>query len=184
MRMQQFKLPKAEGDPEDARAGPVLLPRRRGSVQDNLRGRRRSSRSPRARKPEEAIKAEKIKLGGMRRGLPGHTGHVPEEAAPFDPNAKVTKMTGYRQLYVIFEAKEGQYYMTLARPGEDDREAQEGVRGVGEELQVISGQETGNRGLKPQRSVSCLLSPVPDHALLRLPPARAPDRTAPGGPAR
>ena len=34
----------------------------------------------------------------------------------FDPNAKVTKQTNYRQLYVIFEAKDGQYYMTLVGP--------------------------------------------------------------------
>ena len=39
-----------------------------------------------------------------------------QAGGPFDPNAKVTKMTDYRQLYLILETKEGQYYMTLVGP--------------------------------------------------------------------
>jgi hypothetical protein len=116
MRMQQFKLPKAEGDPEDAELAIFFFRGNAGSVQDNLARQEKKFEIPAGTKPEDAIKVEKIKLGGMDAVYQDISGTYLKKSAPFDPNAKVTKQTNYRQLYVIFEAKEGQYYMTLVGP--------------------------------------------------------------------
>jgi hypothetical protein len=116
MRMQQFKLPKAEGDKEDAELALFFFRGNAGSVQDNLARQEKKFEIPAGTKPEDAIKVEKIKLGGNDAVYQDIQGTYLKKDAPFDPNAKVTKLTSYRQLYVIFEAKEGQYYMTLVGP--------------------------------------------------------------------
>jgi hypothetical protein len=36
---------------------------------------------------------------------------------PFDPKAKITEKSDYRQLYVIFSTDDGDFYMTLLGPG-------------------------------------------------------------------
>jgi hypothetical protein len=60
---------------------------------------------------------DKIKLGGHDAVYQDIQGtYLKKAGGPFDPNAKVTKMTDYRQLYVVFENKDGQYYMTLVGP--------------------------------------------------------------------
>jgi hypothetical protein len=116
MRMQQFKLPRVEGDPEDAELAIFYFRGNAGSVQDNLARQEKKFEIPQGTKPEDAIKVEKIKLGGMDAVYQDIAGTYLKKSAPFDPNAKVSKQSNYRQLYVIFEAKDGQYYMTLVGP--------------------------------------------------------------------
>lgn len=117
MRMQQFKLPKAEGDPEDAELALFFFRGNAGSVQDNLARQEKKFEIPAGKKPEDVIKVEKIKLGGTDAVYQDIQGtYLKKAGGPFDPNAKITKMPSYRQLYVIFETKDGQYYMTLVGP--------------------------------------------------------------------
>lgn len=117
MRMQQFKLPRAEGDPEDAELALFYFPTNAGSVQDNLARQEKKFELPPGTKAEDAIKVDKIKLGGMHAVYQDIKGtYLKKAGGPFDPNAKVTKMPNFRQLYVIFESKDGQYYMTLVGP--------------------------------------------------------------------
>ena len=120
MRMSQFKLPKAEGDAEDAELALFRLPGG-GSVQDNLARQEKKFEIPAGKKPEDAIKTEKLKLGGKHAAvLQDIQGTYLKKFPPFDPNAKITKVTDYRQLYVIFESKDGDttvtYSMTLLGP--------------------------------------------------------------------
>ena len=117
MRMQQFKLPKAEGDAADADLALFFFRGNAGSVQDNLARQEKKFEIPAGKKPEDAIKVGKTKVGnieGVYQDIQGT--YLKKDGGPFDPNAKVTKMADYRQLYVIFETKEGQYYMTLVGP--------------------------------------------------------------------
>jgi hypothetical protein len=117
MRMQQFKLPKAEGDKEDAELALFFFRGNAGSVQDNLARQEKKFEIPAGKKPEDVIKVEKIKLGGQDAVYQDIQGtYLKKAGGPFDPNAKVTKMPNYRQLYVILETKDGQYYMTLVGP--------------------------------------------------------------------
>ena len=120
LRMGQFKLPKAEGDPEDAELALFALPGG-GAVQANLERQEKKFEIPVGKKPEDVIKTEKLKLGGKHDAiLQDITGTYLKKFPPFDPNAKITKVPEYRQLYVIFEAKEGDatvlYSMTLLGP--------------------------------------------------------------------
>ena len=119
MRMAQFKLPKAEGDPEDGELALFKSPGG-GSVQDNLARQEKKFELPPGKKAEDAIKVEKIKLGGKDAVYQDIRGTYLKKTAPFDPNAKTTKHSDYRQLYVLFENEEGGntvlYSMTLVGP--------------------------------------------------------------------
>jgi hypothetical protein len=120
LRMGQFRLPKADGDPEDAELALFGLPGG-GAVQANLARQEKKFDIPAGTKPEDAIKTDKIKLGGKHDAVyQDITGTYLKKFPPFDPNAKITKVPNYRQLYVIFEAQEGDttvlYSMTLLGP--------------------------------------------------------------------
>jgi hypothetical protein len=119
LRVGQFKLPKAEGDPEDAELALFALPGG-GSVQDNLARQEKKFEIPAGKKPEDVIKTDKAKLGKHEAVFQDIQGTYLKKFPPFDPNAKITKVADYRQLYVIFEVKEGDavvlYSMTLLGP--------------------------------------------------------------------
>lgn len=118
MRMMQFKLPKAEGS-EDAELALFVL-RGGGAVQANLERQEKKFEIPNGKKLEDAIKTMKIKIGTNEAVFQDVQGTYLKKFPPFDPNAKITRVPEYRQLYVIFEAKEGEstilYSMTLLGP--------------------------------------------------------------------
>ena len=68
------------------------------------------------KKAEDVIKVDKTKVGTFDAVYQDIQGTYLKKDAPFDPNAKTTKMENYRQLYVVFETKDGQYFMTLVGP--------------------------------------------------------------------
>lgn len=113
MRMAQFKLPKATGDNEDAELAVFVFPGGSGSVDANLK--RQLAKFQEDGRKE---KVEKTKVGGIDATYQDVSGtFLSKQGGPFDPNAKVTPKAGFRQLYVVFEAKDGkQYYVTLIGP--------------------------------------------------------------------
>ena len=119
MRMLQFRIPKAEGDPDDAELALFKTPGG-GSVQANLERQEKKFEIPTGKKAEDLIKTEKIKMGTHDAVYQDIKGTYLKKSAPFDPNAKATREADYRQLYVIFESKEGDvtnlYSMYLIGP--------------------------------------------------------------------
>jgi hypothetical protein len=114
MRLTQFKLPKAEGDKEDAELAVFFFRGGgSGSVDANLK-RQTAKFEPAAGKDkvEEAVDKD-FKVGTVKATYQDVKGTFLSKFPPFDPNAKVTKKEGYRQIYVVFETKDGQYYLTL-----------------------------------------------------------------------
>jgi hypothetical protein len=107
LRMMQFKIPKAEGDPSDAELALFKTPGG-GSVQANLERQEKKFELPTGKKAEDVIKTEKIKVGPNEAVYQDIQGTYLKRVPPADPNAKVTKLPDYRQLYVIFEVKEGE----------------------------------------------------------------------------
>jgi hypothetical protein len=85
MRTHQFKLPKAEGDKEEADG-----------------------------KDKVEEKVEKTKVGTVEATYQDVAGTYLKK--PFPMAEKATPFPGYRQLYVVFETKDGQFYMTLIGP--------------------------------------------------------------------
>jgi hypothetical protein len=119
LRMMQFKLPKAEGDTDPTELAIFNLVGG-GSVQDNLQRQEKKFEIPAGKKAEDVIKTEKTKVGSFDAIYQDIQGTFLKRFPPFDPNGKITKMTDYRQIYVIFEAKDGDatrlFSMTLLGP--------------------------------------------------------------------
>jgi hypothetical protein len=116
MRLAQFKLPKAEKDKDDAELAVFVSPGG-GGVDANLKRQEAKFELAEGVKKDDAIKVEKLKVGTFDGKLQDISGTFLYKSAPFDPNAKVTKKEGYRQLYVIFEAKDSEVIsMTLVGP--------------------------------------------------------------------
>jgi hypothetical protein len=111
MRMAQFKLAKEKGDPEDAELALFASPGG-GSVEANLERQVKKFELPKDAKP----KVSKIKIGKEEATYQDITGTLLKKFPPFDPNAKITKVENYRQIYVIFEGKDAVYSMTLLGP--------------------------------------------------------------------
>jgi hypothetical protein len=115
MRLTQFKLPKAEGDAEDAELIIFYFKGGSGSADDNLK-RQLAKFKPAEGKDKVDVKVEKITVGKMEVPYQDITGNYQFKARPFDPAAKVTEKTNYRQLYVPITTDNGDFYPTLVGP--------------------------------------------------------------------
>lgn len=113
MRIYQFKLPKADGDKQDAELALFFFKGGSGSLEQNLK-RQTAKFQPADGKDKVEEKTEKIKVGGADATLQDVSGTFIKK--PFPMAQTGTPMHGYRQLYVVFETKDGQYYMTLLGP--------------------------------------------------------------------
>ncbi len=110
MRMGQFKLPKADDDKDDAELALFVFPGGSGSVKDNL-ARQLAKFVEEGRKE----KVDKTKVGTIEATYQDVTGTYKKR--PFPMAEKFEPIKDYRQLYVVFEDKDGkQYYMTLLGP--------------------------------------------------------------------
>ena len=76
MRLTQFKLPKAEGDPEDAELIIFYFQGGSGDAEANLK-RQLAKFKPAEGKDKVEVKVDKIKVGTYRGPVPGHHRHVP-----------------------------------------------------------------------------------------------------------
>lgn len=113
MRLTQFKLPKAEGDADDAELAVFFFKNGSGSVEQNLK-RQEAKFEIAEDDKKKAIKVEKAKVGTLEATYQDITGTFLSKFPPFAPNPKITKKENFRQLYVIFEDKDGgQYYITV-----------------------------------------------------------------------
>jgi hypothetical protein len=115
MRLAQFKLPKAEGDPEDAQIIIYKLPGGSGTAEQNLQ-RQRAKFKPAEGKDKVEEKLDKIKVGTIEAPYQDLTGTYLSKFPPADPKAKVTEKSNYRQLYVVLVTDKGDFYPTLIGP--------------------------------------------------------------------
>ena len=111
MRLAQFKLEKEKGDPEDAELALFASPGG-GSIEQNLE--RQVKKFELAKDAKPAV--SKIKIGKEEATYQDISGTLLKKFPPFDPNAKITKVENYRQIYVIFEGKDAVYSLTLLGP--------------------------------------------------------------------
>lgn len=111
MRLAQFKLPKEKGDKDDAELALFASPGG-GSIEANLERQVKKFELAKDAKPV----VSKIKIGKEEATYQDITGTYLKKFPPFDPNAKITKVEDYRQIYVIFEGKDAVYSLTLLGP--------------------------------------------------------------------
>jgi hypothetical protein len=114
MRAYQFKLPKADGDKEDAELALFFFKGGgSGTLEANLK-RQTAKFQPADGKDKVEEKTDKVKVGAIEATYQDVSGTYLKK--PFPMAEKGTPVPGYRQLYVVFENKDGQYYMTLLGP--------------------------------------------------------------------
>jgi hypothetical protein len=113
MRLTQFKTPKADGEKEDGEVVVFFFKGFSGKVEDNLKRQTAKFEPATGKDKVEETVDSKFKVGALAATYQDVKGTFLAKAAPFDPNSKVTKKEGYRQIYVVFETKDGQYYVTL-----------------------------------------------------------------------
>lgn len=115
MRLTQFKLPKAEGDKEDAELIIFFFKGGSGSAEDNLK-RQLAKFKPAEGKDKVESKVEKIKVGKVEAHYQDISGTYLKKDRPFDPAAKAVEKTNFRQLYVVLITDSGDFYPTLVGP--------------------------------------------------------------------
>ena len=115
MRLTQFKLPKAEGDKEDAELIIFFFKGGSGSADDNLK-RQLAKFKPGEGKDKVEAKVEKIKVGKIEAPYQDITGTYLKKDRPFDPAAKAVEKANFRQLYVVLITDSGDFYPTLVGP--------------------------------------------------------------------
>jgi hypothetical protein len=87
-----------------------------GSAEANL-DRQVKKFEPAAGKDKVDVTVDKaFKVGTIDAVYQDVKGTFLSKFPPFAPNAKVTQKPNYRQLYVLFDGKDGQYYLTLLGP--------------------------------------------------------------------
>ena len=104
MRQAQFKVGDAELALFESPGG--------GSVEANLERQVKKFALPADKKPA----VTEVMVGKYKATYQDISGTYLKKFPPFDPNAKVTKVEDYRQIYVIFDGKDAVYSLTLIGP--------------------------------------------------------------------
>jgi hypothetical protein len=115
MRLAQFKLPKADGDPEDAQVIVYYFRGGSGTADQNLQ-RQRAKFKPAEGKDKVEEKLDKVKVGSVEAPYQDLTGSFLQKKRPFDPSDKGVERANYRQLYVVVITDKGDYYPTMIGP--------------------------------------------------------------------
>ncbi len=112
MQYAVYSLPKAEGDPEDATLTVYFFgPGGGGGVDANVKRWQGLFKAPAG----EKSKVDSFKVGDVKVTTVDVQGTYLSRP-PFDPNAKVTEKPDHRMVGVVFESKNGPYFMRLIGP--------------------------------------------------------------------
>jgi hypothetical protein len=114
-RLYTFKLARAAGDPDDAELAIFLTPGG-GSIEQNVDRHIAKFEAPAGKKAEDIRKQSKVKVGPLDAAYLDIQGTFLKKFPPFDPNAKITRAEDYRELYVVFETKDGLASFVLLGP--------------------------------------------------------------------
>jgi hypothetical protein len=116
MRVNQFKLAKADGDIEDAELIIFFFEGGAGSAADNVIRWQGMFVPPAGKTIDDVSKIEKFKVGSASVTYLDVKGMFNSKNPPNDPKAKTEKKTDFRRFGVIFEVPSGQYFLTLTGP--------------------------------------------------------------------
>jgi hypothetical protein len=114
MRLAQFKLPKANGDPSDAEV--VIFQNITGSAQANIDRWKGQFIPPEGQTMKDAAKTTESKIAGANVTILDVRGTYKFKARPFDPNAKEELRPNYRMVGVVFEVDGKPYHIRFVGP--------------------------------------------------------------------
>jgi hypothetical protein len=116
-RAYQFVVPRADGDKEDAELVIFYFDKGGGGgVDENIRRWKGFFQPPEGKTLDEVSKVEKFKVGAVPVTYLDVRGTFLSKTPPFDPNAKTVRKPDFRRFGVIFESKDGPYFITLTGP--------------------------------------------------------------------
>jgi hypothetical protein len=119
MRFKQFKLPSAKKGEE---AGDLVIyffgSGQGGSAEDNVTRWKAQFEPAGGKKIEDVAKTDTFKVSGVDVTYLDLAGTYLSKFPPFDPNAKTVRKPDYRLLGVVFESKDGPYFMKLTGPAD------------------------------------------------------------------
>ena len=117
-RLYQAKLPKADGDKEDAELIIFYFgPGGGGGTKENIQRWKGQFAAPEGKKIDDVSKVTEMKVGGAPATFLDITsGTYRFKERPFDPNAPVTEKKDYRLFGVILEADKGPYFIRVTGP--------------------------------------------------------------------
>lgn len=114
LRSYQFRLPKADGDKEDADLG--ILPDVTGKDEDNIARWKKMFLPVDGKTIDETSKLEKLKVGDAKLTYLDVQGTYLKKQRPLDPDFKAMKMPNYRMFSVLFETKENTHLIRVIGP--------------------------------------------------------------------
>ncbi|QVL34467.1 hypothetical protein KIH39_11325 [Telmatocola sphagniphila] len=120
MRLMQAKLPKADGDSEDAELVIFYFGKGGGGgVPDNLKRWKDQFDAPEGKKIDDVSKASEFKINGDKvkvNYLIVENGTYKFKAQPFNPSSPVTEKKDFRLLGAIVESENGPYFLRVIGP--------------------------------------------------------------------
>jgi hypothetical protein len=117
MRLYQFRLSPIGDDKDQAEVTIFYFgPGQGGSAADNVKRWKGFFVPPEGKTINEVSKVQKLKVGEIAATYLDIHGTYSFKFPPFSPNAKTTLRPNYRMLGIVFEAKQGPYFIRMVGP--------------------------------------------------------------------
>jgi hypothetical protein len=116
-RLHQFRLPKAEGDKEDAEVTVSYFGQGQGGgVNENVQRWKGQFVPPTGKSIDDVAKVEKMKVGDVEVTYLDVQGTYKSRNPPFDPNAKEELKPDSRMIAVYLATKTGPHFIRCVGP--------------------------------------------------------------------
>jgi hypothetical protein len=112
MRLMQFRLPRVDGDPNDAEL--VIYKNLGGSAQENVKRWKGQFLPPSGKSIDDVATVKEIKIGGDEATYVDVSGTY--NPPPFDPTYKGERQPDFRMLAIHFKGPENLYHIKLIGP--------------------------------------------------------------------
>jgi hypothetical protein len=114
MRVYQFRVPRADGDPADAEVTIFYFRGQGGSAQANVERWKGMFMAPEGKSIDDVTHIDRFKVGDVDATYVDIRGTYKFKARPMDTKAELKP--DYRMLAVVFESKKGPYYFRMVGP--------------------------------------------------------------------
>ena len=116
MQLYHFRVPHAEGDSDDAHMIVFFFQGQGGSADANVERWKKMFVPPEGKSIDDVSKVEKMKVADSDVTYLDVHGTYKMKKRPFDPNEKPELKPDYRLIGVVFETKNGPYFIRFVGP--------------------------------------------------------------------
>ena len=117
LRLYQISVPKSAGDSEDAEIVVFFFgPGSGGGVAENIKRWKGMFDAPKGKDIEDVSKVTMMKAGDVKITYLDVEGTYLSKFPPNAPNAKVERKENFRMFSVVFESKNGPYFLRMTGP--------------------------------------------------------------------